>query len=154
MRTMPVSRNSNIDSKGVTLVEVMISLVILLVVFMGLIQASLLTIDHNMRNVVRDEAVQVASEYLAKTRSTDFAAILPDLGPCGPTSCDSSTAFAPFPSSATVTRNFRNRSIDYSIGRCVCDLNAGNKKVGIKVTWSYRGDNFEHLIYSTVGSGT
>ncbi len=63
---------NKLDSRGVTLVEVMISLVILLIVFMGLIQASLLSINHNLRNEIRDEAVRVAAEYMSRTRSDSF----------------------------------------------------------------------------------
>src|SRR5512143_830774 len=65
--------SSKIDSRGVTLVEVMISLVILLIVFMGLIQASLLSINHNMRNSVRDEAVRIAAESMSRLRSFNYA---------------------------------------------------------------------------------
>ncbi len=57
-----VSQNKNQGSRGVSLVEVMISLVILLIVSMGLIQASLLSVDVNIRNELRDEAVRIASE--------------------------------------------------------------------------------------------
>lgn len=63
-------QNRGLNQKGVTLVEVLISLVILLIVFMGLIQASILSINHNLRNAMRDEAVRVASEYMSRARST------------------------------------------------------------------------------------
>ena len=61
--------SNRINKKGVSLVEVMISLVILLIVSMGLLQASLLSIDSNVRNELRDEAVRIASESMAQRRS-------------------------------------------------------------------------------------
>lgn len=61
---MPVTRNR----RGVSLVEVMIALVILLFVFMGLLQASLLSIDANASNVLRDEAVRLANDTISAVR--------------------------------------------------------------------------------------
>jgi prepilin-type N-terminal cleavage/methylation domain-containing protein len=55
--------------KGVTLVEVMIALVILLIVFIGLIQASLLTIQSNVRNLARDEAVRITADQMDMLRA-------------------------------------------------------------------------------------
>jgi prepilin-type N-terminal cleavage/methylation domain-containing protein len=42
------------NSRGVSLVEVMIALTVLLVVFLGLMQAALLSIEQNMKNLLRD----------------------------------------------------------------------------------------------------
>src|SRR5512135_3682764 len=64
---------NRMNKKGVTLVEVMISLVILLIVFMGLIQASLLSINHNLRNEARDEAVRVGAASMALLRSFNYS---------------------------------------------------------------------------------
>ncbi len=60
------------NRRGLTLVEVMIAMVIMLIVFMGLIQASLLSIDSNMRNELRDEGTRVASESMAEVRAVPF----------------------------------------------------------------------------------
>ena len=60
------------NKKGVTLVEVMIALVILLVVFMGLIQASLLSIENNATTALRDEAVRLASDTVTALRTSPF----------------------------------------------------------------------------------
>jgi prepilin-type N-terminal cleavage/methylation domain-containing protein len=60
------------NKKGVTLVEVLISLVILLVVFMGLLQASLLSVETNVTNVLRDEAVRLASDTMIALQTSPF----------------------------------------------------------------------------------
>ncbi len=65
--------SEKMNSKGVTLVEVMISMAILLVVFMGLIQASLLSINHNMRNATRDEAVRIGGEAMSLLRAFNYS---------------------------------------------------------------------------------
>ena len=61
-----------INNKGVTLVEVMISLVIFLIVFMGLMQTALLSIDGNVRNVERDEAITIANGELDNLKNVPF----------------------------------------------------------------------------------
>ncbi|MBI3378484.1 MAG: prepilin-type N-terminal cleavage/methylation domain-containing protein [Nitrospirae bacterium] len=137
-----------LQNKGVTLVEVMIALVVLLIVFMGLIQASLVSIDQNVRNEVRDEAVRIAAEYMTRTKATAFSAVTATGINCaaGP------ATWTAFPGTPTVARDFRNMPITYNIGRCVDDLDTENKRVGVVVTWPYKGENFTHTILSTLRS--
>lgn len=49
---------------GFTLVEMMIALLIILVALFGLIQAALLSIDNNLRNLLRDEAVRISEQAM------------------------------------------------------------------------------------------
>ncbi len=127
--------NSCASSRGVSLVEVMIALVVLLVVFMGLIQASLLSIDYNVRNEVRDEAVRVASEAMAQSRG-DFSALTDTAGDCAPLT--------------TIDRTFRNQTITFDRCREVHNLDVSNKQVTVTVTWTYHGETFTHSISSIV----
>lgn len=48
------------NKEGMTLVEVLIAMVVLLLVSLALMQTALVSIDANMRNVLRDESVSVA----------------------------------------------------------------------------------------------
>jgi len=57
---------------GFTLVEVMVSIVILMVGLMGLLQAVNLSIEHNMRNTLRNEGASVADSALAKELSKGY----------------------------------------------------------------------------------
>jgi prepilin-type N-terminal cleavage/methylation domain-containing protein len=52
------------NDKGFTLVEMMIAMVIIMVGLLGLVQAALLTIDSNMKNLLRDEAVRISEQAL------------------------------------------------------------------------------------------
>lgn len=117
---MPVIKSR----RGVTLVEVIIALVIMLVVFMGLMQASLLSINSNLRNSIRDEATRIASEEMTNARSLFFDNIL--------------TA-AP----VTRTRMFRNMSVNYTVTRTVTDLNpvvGDNRQIQVAVSYRVPGD--------------
>lgn len=144
------------NARGVTLVEVMISLVILLIVFMGLIQASLLSIDQNLRSLTRDEAGRVAAQYMALTKDTNFNdPTLSDTNlvcanPVVPATCPrdaTNTPFCLFPGQdknnlplATPTVNIRNQVLNFTVARSVGDLDTANKRVGVCVYWTYRGD--------------
>ncbi len=81
-RLQAVTRNKKqtffVTQDGVSLVEVMIALVVLLLVFMGLLQAALLGIDSNMRNIIRDEAVTVAAMRMEEARSMPFDTVVDD----------------------------------------------------------------------------
>jgi type IV pilus assembly protein PilV len=115
-----------INNKGVTLVEVMIALVIFLIVFTGLIQTALLSIDGNVRNVMRDEAITIANGEMDRLKTLPFSD--PDL-----------TAGTTCPSTP-ITRNFRNISKNYYICRIVTDLDAGPNTKGIEVVigWDHK----------------
>jgi len=136
-----------LQNKGVTLIEVMIALVVLLIVFMGLIQASLVSIDQNVRNEVRDEAVRIASEYMTRTRATAFSAVAATIADPPPIA-DNYTAFD------VIQRNFRNMAVAYTVTRSVQNLDAENKRIGIRVTWMYKADEspITHTILSTLRS--
>ncbi|MEC4675726.1 MAG: prepilin-type N-terminal cleavage/methylation domain-containing protein [Nitrospirota bacterium] len=148
-------QNKILDSSGVTLVEVMISLVVLLIVFLGLIQASIVTIDHNLRNELRDEAVRTASDAMSRLRTTDFGdALLND------TAGESVVAF-PFDETPNPVRNFRNAAVTFSIDKIITDLpdlvgTVNAKQVTIIVTWEWKdrtvaaGNPYTHTISSIV----
>jgi type IV pilus assembly protein PilV len=61
-----------LNKKGLTLVEVMIALVVLLLVFLALMQTALVSIDSNMINALRDEAVNIAEEKMNDERNKTF----------------------------------------------------------------------------------
>jgi prepilin-type N-terminal cleavage/methylation domain-containing protein len=127
------------DKKGLTLVEVMISLVVLLLVFLALLQTALVSIDSNMTNVLRDEAVNIAEEQMNVARNTAF----------------SNLAVAP---PAPVLLPLEQRSIrnivafTYTVTRTVTLVNADTKQVVINVTWDWKdrtaanGDPYTHTI--------
>lgn len=145
------------EENGVTLVEVMIALVILLLVFVGLIQASLLAIGTNARNQARDEAVMVAAEYMTQTRALPFMdARLTAPQPAGPPAgCAADPAdwtSYPGPMPAQVDRNFMNSEVRYDVRMCVSDLGSENKQVGITVNWTdaRSGETLRHTLLTNM----
>lgn len=127
--------------KGVTLVEVLISMTVLLIVFMGLVQSSLLSIDVNLRNELRDEAVSVGAEYATRIRSAGYSSIVIT------GAWTTSPIFTPW---VSVARQFRNLNVNYAIERCGRTLDADNSQVGVRVRWQYRWGTYSHIVYYTM----
>jgi len=125
------------DKKGLTLVEVLIAMTVLLLVSLAMMQTALLSIDSNMVNLLRDEAVNIAELRMSEARNTSF---------------DGLTAGS---STATVNRNFRKiATVPFSVTRTVTDLNTDNKQITITVTWEWKektvanGNPYTHTITS------
>jgi len=126
-----------LNKKGVTLVEVMISLVILLFVFVGLIQVSVLSIDFNRKNAIRDEGVRIAAEVMTNLRAYDFSTNeLADTGGW----------IRPFPvpvTSDTVRRTIGNFPQDFAVQKNIITLDPPTntlKQVSVRVQYTYRNE--------------
>lgn len=127
--------------RGVSLVEVMIALTVLLIVFMGLIQASLVSIQSNMRNLLRDEAVTIASEQISRLRGANYD----DMNADG--TIDGSPLNLP---AMTVTRNYRNAAaVNFTVTRNVTALDANNKQITVTTAWLWQNEPFQHQIMTT-----
>ena len=128
-------QNRRLNQKGVTLVEVMISLVILLVVFMGLIQASLVSINSNLRNAVRDGATSIVAEYMSRAKATPIDTL------AGAVMC---AAAPPFNTTQVVLRRqVRNAIQQYAVETDACFIDAGlnSAQVTVLVTYTYPGED-------------
>lgn len=135
MKTTAI-QNKPQTAQGVTLIEVMISLVILLFVFMGLIQASLLTIESNVDNSLRDEAVRVVTDRLVQLRGEGF-----DSGSLSATGLAQDTE---------VQRSIRNMPMTFGIWKEVVDIGANTKRVRLEVRWTYRNQAYAHTINASI----
>jgi len=141
--------------KGVSLVEVMIALVILLIVFMGLIQASLLTIQANVRNIARDEAVRITSDQMDRLRAASFD----DMNRNGVTDADPLNYSIIYGTAVTATtrpdlrRQLRGATVDYTVSVSICaggitcpGYDADHKRITVTTGWAWQGENFTHQV--------
>jgi len=138
-----------LNKKGVTLVEVMIALVILLLVFLALMQTALVSINANMNNVLRDEAVSIAEQRMNEARSIPYDTLLSDAAAI-PTPNDCPTTFT---TGGRVQRNFRNiMNKDFCTHMTVTTLGAAGdaRQVNIQVIWSWKGEAFSHTITTLI----
>jgi prepilin-type N-terminal cleavage/methylation domain-containing protein len=146
-----------LNKKGVTLVEVMISLVILLLVFLALMQTALVSINANMSNVLRDEAVSIAEQRINETRSLPYSTLetASDAADTLPVGVDCPVAtFANGTTKGTlVERDFRNIiRKDFCTQRTASTLGAAKDatQVSIQVIWNWKGEAFSHTITTLI----
>lgn len=140
------------DNKGVTLIEVLIALTVLLIVFLGLIQGSLLSIQSNMRNILRDEGVRITSDTMTLLQSRTF------------NDMDNNGAVDPNPlnipnfddiydtnaAMANVQRNIRSiNDFTFTVNVNIQNIDANHKQITVTTTWVWQNENFQHQIMAT-----
>ncbi len=144
------------DKKGLTLVEMLIAMTVLLIVTLALMQTALVGIDSNMRNLLRDEAINIAEMRMSEARNTAFASLVSDTTPgdnLALTSCQSAPVNDAANYPKQFNRDFRNTTISYGT-RMTIDNTMGtdNKGVTILVRWEYRNECFSHSISTVLRS--
>lgn len=120
------------NNGGMTLVEVLVSLAIVFIVFLGLNGAGLVVLDQNIKNSQRDEAVSVAEMEMRAVRDIPFANL--------PVTDNTFTYTVP-------PRSVRGLSVGYTVTRTIRYLDAQNREVTILVSWN-RLENKQIRTYS------
>lgn len=167
-RLLRFTRNDNsyrwIRETGLTLVEVMIALVIFLFVFFALMQTALVSIDSNMINILRNEAVNIAEMRMNEARNEPFISIISDPNPLIVDGC----AVVDCPTGFPATGECSSRDVRSISGFKFCtnltctefggdvdcttdDIGADNKRVDITVGWRWKGENYTHSITTVRG---
>lgn len=151
------------DKNGMSLIEVLISMLVTMILFLALMQTSLLSISQNTRNSLREEAVSVASERMRDARNMDFDDILTDTGALPAADCTADIVGKCGGNGVVIDRNVRNlpgpaAGTDPALfDFCTCMLvpppAAGVtdfKQVNIFVGWEWQGEEFSHAVSSLV----
>lgn len=128
------------NNAAFTLLEVLIALVILMVGLLGLLEALNVSIVSNIRNDMRTQAAAIAETQLAQKKSLPFANI---------------TTTVNTPHTFIMPIRVRSAELNYSITYYVDTIPAGAtdpnaKRINIGVRWSYKGNNYEHVVSSIV----
>jgi len=124
------------NRRGFTLIEVMVSIIILMVGLLGMFQAINLALDKNLENQLRQKGIAVAEQQLNDLKGRSFSNITGNTSGC--VSVASGSAFK-----------------NISVQRQINDLAATDsktKQVSIRVWWNYRGRPYEHQTVSGIGS--
>lgn len=120
------------NNGGMTLVEVLVSLAIVFIVFLGLNSAGLVVLDQNIKNSQRDEGVNVAEMEMRAVRNIPFTSL--------PVTDNTITYSVP-------TRAIRSLNVPYTVTRTIRYLDAQNREVTILVSWN-RLENKQTRTYS------
>ncbi len=112
---------------GFTIVELMVSMVIILFVALAMMQTAMMTMEANARNVIRDEGVRIASEKLNELKTVVEANLAARDG-----------------TTKTGDRNIRNMNITYTVKYRVTTLAANEAaRIEVKVQWSWRQQDYD-----------
>ncbi|MDD5286610.1 MAG: type II secretion system protein [Desulfuromonadaceae bacterium] len=122
---------------GFTLIEVMVSIVILMVAMLGTFQAINLAMDKNVENQLRQKGMAVAEQQLNDLKARPFANI-------------TGTSIKSFVSIASASV-FKNVSVERRIDTLAAS-NSQTKQISIRVWWRYRNKPYEHQVTSSIGS--
>ena len=117
------------NKSGFTLVEVMIAMLIMSVGLFGLLQSVNVAYEHNARNRLREEAVQVAEEQMNELRARQF---------------DDISASRLSTVNRAIAGGFRN----FSVALLSQTLGGNSKKITVTVSWTFKRLRSEHAIYT------
>jgi type II secretory pathway pseudopilin PulG len=128
------------------LIEMLIAMMILAIVAVALMQSSIIVLQKNMQNEMRDEAVRIAEQRMNELRS----------GPGGFDNANGGVDLVAgnvtFP---TITRTIRSASFPFTVSKSVVELdgaglNANTKQVTVTVQWMFLGSQQTHAVMSIV----
>jgi type II secretory pathway pseudopilin PulG len=113
------------DNRGMSLIELMISMVLMMAVAIALMQSSLIAMNTNVMNEMRNEGVSVAEQQMNIVRNTPFASL------------------STLPTSTTVYRNIRAKiNTPFAVSLAQGVINANSTQVTVTVNWSYQNRPF------------
>lgn len=139
---IPIMLNKD---RGFTLIEVMMAILILMVGMIGLLQAINLTMEVNLRNQVREEAVYVGEKVMNEMRGRGFDNI--SVAAIPSQSCSYQTYQIPsrlrgINRTYDVTRSSRVLSI--------VDSKPATKELTVLVNWTYKGTTYENRVVAPI----
>jgi prepilin-type N-terminal cleavage/methylation domain-containing protein len=129
------------NNRGMTLVEVLVSMAIVFIIFLGMSSAGLVVLDQNVKNSQRDEAVSVAEMEMQRVRNTPFSVL---------TLASDNVSV----SIDNVSRQMRGLNMNYGVWRTVKHLDVNNLQVSIRVVWNrienQKTKSYDHTVLTIV----
>ena len=120
------------NKQGFTLIEFLVSIVILMVGMLGLLQAVNVAIEHNLNNQIRNEATMLADEQLSKEMTKTFDLISTSTG----------QFYVP---NRPILKGFKN----FSVVRTGTAL-SNSKQVNYTISWRHKGVRYTHETSSII----
>ncbi|MBU5636146.1 prepilin-type N-terminal cleavage/methylation domain-containing protein [Geomonas sp. Red69] len=125
------------NNSGFTLIELLVSLVIIAVGMFGVLECLNVSLQHNLRNELRNEAIKLGEKYMADFRGMNFDAI-----------ADSYPV-------TNVTRRVRGANKNYVVERSSQVLRtesaqSTSRQVTVVVKWAYRNMTSQNRVVSVV----
>jgi len=125
------------NHNGFTLLEFLVSIVILSVGLLGLLTCINIAMEKNLDNMYRTEAVSLADDRMMLKRSRSFASL-------------STTSVNP--DKILVNRATRGIFKNYSVQEIITQSSINSKQIEINVSWNKKGKRFTPSILSFVST--
>lgn len=119
------------NDTGFTLVEFLVAIVILMVGLLGLLQTVNFALQHNLNTQLRNEAVTVADNFMAREMAKSFDNV--------------STTTKNMSESRQILGGFKMYSVQRS-----GTLLTNSKMVNIRVWWKHKGSSYSHETSSVI----
>lgn len=123
------------NRNGFTLVEFLVSIVILMIGLLGLLQTINVAIDQDLGNVFRNEAVIVVDEMMMKKRAKTFDSV--------------STVVNKTSSEKRVVRGIPKT---FTMTETVKSVTANSKQISITASWTKKNSTYNHSATSVVST--
>jgi prepilin-type N-terminal cleavage/methylation domain-containing protein len=139
-----MARIALLNKRGSSLIELLIAMTILAIVAAALMKSSILVLQKNVQNEMRDEAVHIAEQRMNEIRS----------GPGGFDETISGIGLkAENVALPAVSRTIRNGLVSFTVNKNVVELDgvglsANTKQVTVTVGWLFRGQPNTHAVMS------
>ena len=108
----------------------MVAIAILMISMLAVLHALGLSVEHNMKNLLMDEAVRISEETMNERRNEAFSALVNG--------------------SATKSRRFRNIPVSFNTDWVIQNLSANSRAIQIVVRWTWKGIAHSHSTTSIV----
>lgn len=115
---------------GFTLIEVMVAIAILMISMLAVLHALGLSVEHNMKNLLMDEAVRISEQTMNELRNKSVLTLVNG--------------------NATTERRFRNRSISFNTNWVIQSLSTQSRAIQVVVRWTFRDIPHTHAVTSIV----
>jgi len=136
-----MDRIALLNKKGSSLIELLIAMTILAIVATALMKSSIIVLQDNVKNEMRDEAVRIAEQRMNEMRS-------------GPGGFDGANAgvdlVAGVATLPAINRTIRNVPVAFTPSKNVVSLDANTKQVTVTIEWFFRGQRSTHSVMSIV----
>ena len=122
------------NSRGFTLVEMLMAMLVMTVGLLGLLQSVQMAYQHSLRNRLREEAVHLAEERMHDWRRMAFENIT-----------------AKVPKHEPVTKILGGTPRSYTVTREMAGMGSGTnpaKKLTVGVAWTVKEEAASHAIYT------
>jgi type IV pilus assembly protein PilV len=126
------------NSSGFTLIEVLVAIVIMMVGMLGLLETINVSIQHNLKNQLRGEALRVGERYMADLRGKTFSAY--------------SDSYTPTSYSSKIKGISKSYRVERMAQPIAFDSNGNKTSRQLKVTvkWSFRNQSSVNQVVSVV----